>query len=183
MSRTSAVKRLDPAARQYLEKLLREDRHTLDELLTAVREKFPDAALSRSALHRHRAGYEELVKSMREQQAMASLVVSELGENPDDKAGALLVQTITTLTNQVALKAMAATGEQEVDVEAVRKMARATKDVIAARKVDRQERMAIRAEAREELLREQRAALEAMPSKGGVTAETKAAIREALGIK
>ena len=179
MGRTSSVKRLDPQARKFLEKLMREDRHTLDELLTAVRTKFPDAQVSRSSIHRHRAGYEELVKGMREQQAIASLVVSELGENPDDKAGALLVQTITTLTNQVALTAA---GEGEVDVETVRKLARAAKDVIAARRVDRQERLAIRQEAREELLAEQRAKLEAMPNKGGVTADTKAAIREALGI-
>ena len=179
MGRTSSVKRLDPQARKFLEKLMREDRHTLDELLTAVRTKFPDAQVSRSSIHRHRAGYEELVKGMREQQAIASLVVSELGENPDDKAGALLVQTITTLTNQVALTAA---GEGEVDVETVRKLARATKDVLAARRVDRQERLAIRQEARDELLAEQRAKLEAMPIKGGVTADTKAKIREALGI-
>ncbi|MCO5356566.1 phage protein Gp27 family protein [Acidovorax kalamii] len=179
MGRTSSVKRLDPQARKFLEKLMREDRHTLDELLAAVRNKFPDAQVSRSSIHRHRAGYEELVKGMREQQAIASLVVSELGENPDDKAGALLVQTITTLTNQVALTAA---GEGEVDVETVRKLARATKDVLAARRVDRQERLAIRQEARDELLAEQRAKLEAMPNKGGVTADTKAAIREALGI-
>lgn len=179
MGRTSSVKRLDPQARKFLEKLMREDRHTLDELLAAVRSKFPDAQVSRSSIHRHRAGYEELVKGMREQQAIASLVVSELGENPDDKAGALLVQTITTLTNQVALTAA---GEGEVDVETVRKLARATKDVLAARRVDRQERLAIRQEARDELLAEQRAKLEAMPNKGGVTADTKAAIREALGI-
>ena len=179
MGRTSSVKRLDPQARKFLEKLMLEDRHTLDELLAAVRTKFPDAQVSRSSIHRHRAGYEELVKGMREQQAIASLVVSELGENPDDKAGALLVQTITTLTNQVALTAA---GEGEVDVETVRKLARATKDVLAARRVDRQERLAIRQEARDELLAEQRAKLEAMPNKGGVTADTKAAIREALGI-
>ena len=180
MGRKSTIKRLEPEARKHLEKLLREDRHTLDELLVAMREKFPNAEVSRSAIHRHRQGYEELVKGMREQQAIASLVVSELGENPDDKAGALLVQTITTLTNQVALTAA---GEGEVDVETVRKLARAAKDVIAARRVDRQERLAIRQEAREELLAEQRAKLEAMPNKGGVTAATKAEIRKTLGIE
>ena len=175
MGRKSTVKRLEPEARKHLEKLLREDRHTLDELLAAMREQFPSAQVSRSAIHRHRAGFEELMKGMREQQAIASLVVSELGENPDDKAGALLVQTITTLTNQVALTAA---GGADVDVETVRKLARAAKDVLAARRVDRQDRIAIR----QELLAEQRAKLEAMPNKGGVTAETKAAIREALGI-
>ena len=35
---------------------------------------------------------------------------------------------------------------------------------------------------RKKLLEEQRAKLEAMPNKGGVTADTKAKIREALGI-
>jgi len=37
--------------------------------------------------------------------------------------------------------------------------------------------------ARQRLLDEQRAKLEAMPNKGGVTPETKASIREALGIR
>lgn len=37
-------------------------------------------------------------------------------------------------------------------------------------------------EARRKLLEEQRAKLDAMPNKGGVTLETKVAIREALGI-
>jgi len=36
--------------------------------------------------------------------------------------------------------------------------------------------------ARRKLLEEQRAALDAMPNRGGVTDETKAAIRAALGI-
>lgn len=167
MGRKSSVKRLDPAARQYLERLIREDRHTLDELLAAMRAKFPAEEVSRSAIHRHRAGYEELVKGMREQQAIASLVVSELGENPDDKAGALLVQTITTLTNQVALTAA---GGGDVDVETVRKLARASKDVLAARRVDRQERIAIRQEAREELLAEQQAQAQEL-TRAGVPAQ------------
>lgn len=173
------MKRLEPVARQFLERLLRQDRHTLDELIAELRQAFPEAAVSRSAIYRHRQSYEELVKEMREQQAIASLVVSELGENPDEKAGALLVQTVTTLTNQVAL---AAAGDGEVDVETVRKLARAAKDVLAARRVDRQERLAIREEARNELLQEQKAKLDAMPVKPGVTGETLAEIRRTLGI-
>lgn len=180
MGRKSTIKRLEPEARKHLEKLLREDRHTLDELLVAMRERFPNAEVSRSALHRHRQGYEELVKGMREQQAIASLVVSELGENPDDKAGALLVQTITTLTNQVALTAA---GEGEVDVETVRKLARAAKDVIAARRVDRQERLAIRQEARDELLAEQEARFDALGQSGEIDQVTLAkVIKAAYGL-
>ena len=44
-------------------------------------------------------------------------------------------------------------------------------------------RAAIKDEARRELLAEQKAQLDALGNKGGVTAETKLAIREALGIR
>ena len=180
MGRKSSVSRLDPEARKYLEKLLREDRHTLDELLAAMREQFPAAEVSRSAIHRHRVGFEEFMKGMREQQAMASVVVAELGENPDDKLGALLVQTITTLTNQVAMQTA---GGEDVDVETVRKLARAAKDVLAARRVDRQERLAIRQDARNELLAEQEERFKALGQSGDVDQDTLAkVIKAAYGL-
>ncbi len=180
MGRKSTIKRLEPEARKYLEKLLREDRHTLDELLAAMREQFPAAEVSRSAIHRHRVGFEEFMKGMREQQAMASVVVAELGENPDDKLGALLVQTITTLTNQVAMQTA---GGEDVDVETVRKLARAAKDVLAARRVDRQERLAIRQDARNELLAEQEERFKALGQSGDVDQDTLAkVIKAAYGL-
>ena len=180
MGRKSTIKRLEPEARKYLEKLLREDRHTLDELLAAMREQFPAAEVSRSAIHRHRVGFEEFMKGMREQQAMASVVVAELGENPDDKLGALLVQTITTLTNQVAMQTA---GGEDVDVETVRKLARAARDVLAARRVDRQERLAIRQDARNELLAEQEERFKALGQSGDVDQDTLAkVIKAAYGL-
>ena len=180
MGRKSTIKRLEPEARKYLEKLLREDRHTLDELLAAMREQFPAAEVSRSAIHRHRVGFEEFMKGMREQQAIASVVVAELGENPDDKLGALLVQTITTLTNQVAMQTA---GGEDVDVETVRKLARAAKDVLAARRVDRQERLAIRQDARNELLAEQEERFKALGQSGDVDQDTLAkVIKAAYGL-
>ena len=45
------------------------------------------------------------------------------------------------------------------------------------------EREAVEAAARRRLLEEQKAKLDAMGTKGGVTEETKMAIRDALGIK
>ena len=110
---------------------------------------------------------------------MASLLVEELGENPNDKAGALMVQSIQTLTTHAALGAQI---DDETTIDDVRKLARAAKDVLQASKASREERAAIAREAREALLEEQKAALAAMPIKGGVTEETKQAIREALGI-
>lgn len=48
---------------------------------------------------------------------MAGILVQELGE-PDDKAGALMVQAITTLTTQASVMQA---GADEVDIGAVAK--------------------------------------------------------------
>jgi hypothetical protein len=61
-------------------------------------------------------------------------------------------------------------------------LARAAKTAQEARSLNLKERRSVAEEARRKLLEEQRAKLEAMPNKGGVTPDTKAAIREALGI-
>ena len=58
MGRKSSVSRLDPEARKFLEKLIRDGRHTLDELLDAMRAKYPAADISRSGIHRYRVGVE-----------------------------------------------------------------------------------------------------------------------------
>lgn len=180
MGRKSSIDRLEPAVRTHIEKRLRERRLTLDELIEDLHEHFPSADKpSRSAIGRYKVSFDEMAKRLREQQAMASLLVEELGENPNDKAGALMVQSIQTLTTHAALGAQI---DDETTIDDVRKLARAAKDVLQASKASREERKAIEREAREALLEEQKAALAAMPIKGGVTEETKQAIREALGI-
>ena len=181
MGRKSSVSRLAPAARKHLELLIRQDRHTLDELLAAMREKFPEAEVSRSGIYRFSVPFREVVDRMRDQQEMAGVLVAELGENPDEKAGALMVQAITTLTTQASLMAA---GAEKVDIGAVQKLARAAKDVLQARKVDRQERMAIRQAARDELLAEQQANLEQIAKTKGMGQEQLDFwLREFLGVR
>src|SRR3989338_5280596 len=180
MGRKSSIHKLEPNVRSHIERRLREDRLTLDELIEDARQTSRgEQKPSRSAIGRYKVSFDEMSKRLREQQAMASLLVEELGENPDDRAGALMVQSITTLTTHAAKGAQI---DEETTLDDVRKLARAAKDVLAARKVSRKERNAIQKEARDKLLEEQRAKLEAMPVKGGVTEDTKQAIREALGI-
>lgn len=180
MGRKSSIDRLEPAVRTHIEKRLRERRLTLDELIEDLHQHFPsEDKPSRSAIGRYKVSFDEMSRRLREQQAMASLLVEELGENPDDKAGALMVQSITTLTTHAALGAQI---DEETTVDDVRKLARAAKDVLAARKVNREERKQIEREARERLLEEQKAKLDSLQNKGGVTDETRRAIREVLGI-
>ncbi|MDC8012925.1 DUF3486 family protein [Tahibacter soli] len=152
MPRKSAISRLPAEARTYIEKLLRNDQLTLDEMLADIRARFPAAEPSRSSLHRYQVSLKELTGRMRDIDTVARAVVGELGESPDEKAGALLCQAITTLATHAALSA---SERDDVSIDEVRKLARAAKDTIAARTLSLKERQAIEQAAREKLQREQ----------------------------
>ena len=132
MGRKSSVSRLEPAARKHLEKLLREDRLTLDQLLAEMRAKFPTADVSRSGIHRYQQSFEEMVGRMREIEAAAGALVDELGEGVGDKAGALLAQAVTTLATNAALNAH---GNEKVSIKEVGELARAARAAMQARTI------------------------------------------------
>lgn len=178
MGRKSSIDKLEPTVRSHIERRLRENRLTLDELIADLQEKFPaDQKPSRSAIGRYKVSFDEMAKRLREQQAMAQLLVEELGENPDDRAGALMVQSITTLTTHAAMGAQV---DEETTVDDVRKLARAAKDVLAARKVSREERRSIEREAREALLAEQETKLHELRGSDGMSEQLEARIRNVL---
>lgn len=178
MARKSSIDKLPQVVRSHIERRLRENRLTLDELIVDLQEHFPDADRpSRSAIGRYKMTFDEMAKRLREQQAMASLLVEELGENPDDRAGALMVQSITTLTTHAA---MGAQMDEDVTIDDVRKLARAAKDVLAARKVSREERRAIEREAREALIAEQEQRLEELRGSDGMSEQLEDRIRGIL---
>lgn len=164
MGRKSSVARLEPAARKYLEKLLREDRHTLDELLAALRAKFPTADVSRSGLHRYRASLEEMMGRMREIDTAATALVSELGEGVGDKAGALLAQAVTTLATNAALNAHG----EDMSIKEVAELARAARAAMQARTMSLKEREAVEEAARRKLLAEQEANLQEVAKAQGM---------------
>ena len=87
---------------------------------------------------------------------------------------------MTTLTSRYAMGKLQS-GE-EMEIADVLDLARAAKTAQEARSLNLKERREVERIAREKLLEEQKAKLDAMGSKGGVTEETKRAIREALGI-
>lgn len=180
MGQKSSISRLEPDVKKYLEKQLRADQLTLDELLEDLRQKFPSAKTpSRSSLGRYKANFEELAGRMREIEAGAAALVDELGEGVGDKAGALLTQAVTTLAASTALRAHETDG---ISIKEVGELARAARAAMQARTMSLKERQEIEAYARQKLLEEQAQKLDSLEKKGGVTDETKAAIREALGI-
>lgn len=183
MPRPSSIKRMPPAERTYLEKLIREDRWTLDEIRDKVRERFPAATPpSRSALGRYSQQVNELAGRMRDIQAASTALVSELGEDPNDRAGQLLVQAVTTLATDAALKAN--NTDDGVSIKQVGELARGARAILQARKMSLQERQEIARVAREALQAEQAEALKSVVKSGGMTASTADAIkRQVLGIR
>ena len=168
MGRKSSVSRLEPAARKHLEKLLREDRLTLDELLAEMREKFPTADVSRSGIHRYKASFGELVGRMREIETAAGALVDELGDGVGDKAGSLLAQAVTTLATNAALNAHSA---EKVSIKEVSELARAARAAMQARTMSMKEREEIEEHARRKLLAEQQANLQKIAKSQGMSQE------------
>lgn len=183
MGRKSTIHKLPTDVRSHIERRLREDQLTLDELLDDIRQHFPDTddTPSRSALGRYKQSFGEMVGRMREQDQMARLLVSELGENPDERAGALMVQAVTTLTSHATFAALE---QPETDIDTVRHLARAAKDVLQARKVSLEERREIEREARARLLQEQNENLQKVATAQGLSEDQVQFWREKfLGIK
>jgi len=174
MGRKSSIDTLSDEQRIHIEKRLRENRLTLDELILDLQEKFPNEENpKRSALGRRKKSLEELMKRMREQDAMARSVVAELGENPDEKAGGLLVQLVTTIATTAAANA---NEEDEIDTKDVGRLARAAKDIMHTRRLSRDERIQVR----KELLKEQEQRLEEMRGTDGMSEQLEARIRGIL---
>ena len=166
MPRKPTITRMAPEARAYVERLLREDRLTLDEMITELSAKFSSPPPSRSALHRYKESFAAVVEKIRAQETAARAIVADLGENPDDKAGQMLVQTVTAVANSVAARLSAT--DDEAALKDVAQLARLVKNVTEARRITLRERREIAADAREKVLREQREKLDNLGKTGAV---------------
>lgn len=174
---SSSIKKLPEDQRKFIEKLLREDRLTLNEMLDAIRAEYPTATIpSRSALGREMKNFADTAKQMRKIQAAAEVLVGEFGEDTDDKAGALLTQAITTLTTSAVLDQLNNLDsddeeKEKLSIKDIGGMARAARAVIATRGMSVKQREEIKRLAREELLKEQDAKLDEIAKSKGLGAE------------
>ncbi|MGH8040350.1 MAG: phage protein Gp27 family protein [Stenotrophomonas sp.] len=176
----SSISRLPAEQRASVERMLREDRLTLDEMIAELQRQFPGepaAEVSRSALHRYERGFTELTARMREIEAVSDAVVGELGEGVGEKAGALLAQAVTTLATNAALQAH---GNDKITIDEIRKLARAAKDAMDTQRVGVNLRKAIAEEARQALLREQSARLDKVVKSEGLSEQTAADMRKKI---
>lgn len=175
MAKRSKVDALPPELKEWLDAELVK-RGFADYVQLAADLQAKGAEVSKSGLHRYGSKFEQRMAQLKASTEQAKAVVAA---SPDDEGA--MNEALIRLTQD---KLFGVLVELDVDPETV-SLPKLTKSIAdLARSSIGQKRWAaeVKAAARQELLEEQRAKLEAMPNKGGVTAETKAAIREALGI-
>lgn len=188
MARKSTIHRLPPDVRAFIEAQIAGGRCTLDELIASLRERWPavrpDELPSRSAVHRYGQKLERRLSAIRASTEAAKLIQAQAGDDKDARSEALtaLVQTElfeAILALQEADDPDADAGERVAMLSAAAKnIATLTRSSVNLKLFQRE----VEEAARKKLLEEQKAKLDAMGSKGGVTPETQAAIRAALGI-
>lgn len=179
MPRRNKVLSLPPQLKEWLDaELIRRGFSDYDQLAADLRARGAD--VSASGLQRYGSPFE---KAMALSKVAAEQARALVDATPDDqdKLGAAVIR----VTQQKILNLLMETDidPENVDVNKLFKNAAEIGKASAThKKFSLEARAAIEEAARKKLLEEQKAQLEAMGSKGGVTAETKAAIREALGI-
>ena len=169
----SFMRHLTDEQRQFIYRMLEEDKLTLNEMLDEIRAEFPaDCIPSRSALGRERQNYVAEAREFRQIQSMSEVLVKEFGEDPDDKGGMLLAQAVQAVVTKRAMDELTNDGADEskpkMDIDAVGALARAARAAIMTKSKAMENRDEIRRLAREELIREQREKLDALGKTGEV---------------
>jgi hypothetical protein len=189
VARKSSVSRLPAEVKTYIEAMLATGAQTLNELIADLQERYPAAARagelpSRSAIGRYGQKLERRLSAIRASTEAAKLIQAQAGDDKDARSEALTALIQTELFE--AILALQEADDPEADPgDRVAMLSSAAKNIATLTRSSvnlKQFQAKTEKDARDALLAEQRAKLEAMPNKGGVTADTKAAIREALGI-
>lgn len=189
MARKSSVSRLPAQIRAHIEAMLAGGTQTLDELIADLQARFPAEARagelpSRSAIGRYGQKLERRLAAIRASTEAAKLIHEHTGDEYAALSGAVM-KLVQTEIFEVIVALQEADDPDSDPGERLEMLSKAAKNIATLTRSDvGLKRFQADAEdrVRARLLEEQREKLAAMPNKGGVTDETKAAIRAALGI-
>ena len=177
MGRKSTVKRLDPRIRQAVDRLIREDKATIDQIVERLDDMLGEQAPSRSAVGRYVKNTREQMKRYREAQELAKVWVGKLEEEPGGDVGRLLSEMLRT----VAFQQLAGAGDEgaEISTKEVAMLAGALRDLNTADKVAMDRELRIR----QEVARQAADKATEVAKRGGLSAEMVNDLRrELLGI-
>lgn len=192
MGRKSSISRLPVEVKGYIEAMLATGGQTLDELIADLQQRFPaeanaSALPSRSALQRYGSKLDQRLSAIKASTEAAKLIQAQAGDNQDARSEALTALVQTELFEAILSLQDADNPDLDLDPgERVAMLSAAAKNIATLTRSSvnlKKFQAEVEETTRKKLLAEQRAKLDAMGSKGGVTAQTKALIREALGIR
>jgi len=190
MGRKSTIHRLPPEIKSYIEAMLATGAQTLDELIRDLQARYPAESSagdlpSRSALHRYGSKLDRRLSAIRASTEAAKLIQAQAGDDKDARSEALTALVQTELFE--AILALQEADDPEADpAERVGMLSSAAKNIATLTRSSvnlKKFQSEVEENTRKKVLAEQQAKLDAMGSKGGVTEETKLAIRDFLGIK
>jgi len=172
--------------RALLHRLIDSKRYTSQDIADMVNTELANYAgnsdveqISKNLVWREAKKMEEVANDMRRCQDYATAMADKLDLSSLGEQGMLLQSMLMSAMFKTTAHAMSkATDDAPVDIETLGDL------VLSIQRLQRTANSSavLKKQLKEELLAEQKAKLDTLGSKGGVTAETQAAIREALGI-
>ena len=184
MARANAVDQLPKEVRAWLDHSLVEGNFTGYELLEGEL-KSRGYSIGKSSIHRYGQKIERRMAAIKASTEAARILTEGAADDQDARSEAVIALVQTEMFESIINLQEAS--EDDIDpTERIALLSKAAKNIatLARASVNQKKfRLEVQEETRRQLLAEQSKQLEVLQKKGGVTAETQAAIREALGIK
>ncbi|CAM7889582.1 Mu-like prophage FluMu protein gp27 [Citrobacter freundii] len=181
--RPSKIDLLPDSIRDQLHQMLREKRHTQEEIREAINELIDchdlpeDMQLSRTGLNRYASRMEEVGSKIRASREMAEIWAAKLGSAPTSDVGKLLLEFVKTLAFETSISL--AEQEKTVEPKALGQLALVAQRLEAAAMTSHKREQEIRKAFAEEAAD----TAEKITKQAGLSEETAADIRrQILGI-
>ncbi len=188
----SKIARLPRELREEIERMWRDGAFTLDEMMEFLHRHHADAAsdpekgVSRSGLHRYFQRFGATAERMRLAQQYSEATVAKLAEGGDRNLLRMVTQILSTLYFDQASKIEGRLAEADTPMKPgdLMLLAKGVQSLVAASKASAEAELKIRKEIAAEMARKAAPALkqiDAAAKAGGLSPETAAAIRAAIG--
>ncbi|HBM3190498.1 MULTISPECIES: DUF3486 family protein [Klebsiella] len=181
--RPSKIDLLPDGVRDQLHQMLREKRHTQEEIREAINELIDghnlpdDMKLSRTGLNRYASKMETVGAKIRASREMAEIWAAKLGSAPTSDVGKLLMEFVKTLAFETSMSL--AEEEGTVEPKALGQLALVAQRIEAAQMVSHKREKEIRQAFAQEVADK----TEELVKKAGLSGDSAASIRrEILGI-
>lgn len=174
MGQKSTVALLDEQVKSDLDRMIRDGRATIDDMVEYLQEQLGEDAPSRSAVGRYKKNAEEGFEVFRSTQDIARVLAEKIKDEPDSPIATLAQQIFGTVCLNTANE-MVRSG-QKVPADKLMFMGKALESLAKAEKTTSDRELKIR----EKVVKETAAAVEKEAKRQGVSEDGINALRKAL---